>query len=168
MNKEDLPLWYVQDCLHYAPHTGVFTWRITTQRTKAGNEAGAVNGANGYVRITLAGVAYKAHRLAWFYVYGEWPDGPIDHINRNRSDNRIVNLRCVTKQQNAQNMSKRKNSACKFKGVSPLTRDKTKFVAQIRYDGKQQKLGIFSSQEEAHKAYCAAAQKQFGVFFSAG
>ena len=168
MNKEDLLLWYVQDCLHYAPHIGVFTWRMTTTRTKAGAEAGTVNGANGYIRITLAGAAYKAHRLAWFYMYGEWPDKHVDHINRDRSDNRIVNLRLVDQKQNSQNMSKRKNSACKYKGVTPLTRDKTKFVAQIRYDGKQRKLGIFSSQEEAHEAYCAAAREQFGVFFSAG
>jgi len=168
MNKEDLPLWYVQDCLHYAPDTGIFTWRMTTKRTKEGAVAGCVKGTNGYIRITLAGAGYKAHLLAWFYVYGEWPDKHVDHINHNRSDNRIENLRLVDQKQNAQNMSKRKNSACEYKGVTPLTRDKTKFVAQIRYDGKQCKLGIFASQEDAHKAYCAAAQKQFGAFFFAG
>ena len=168
MSKEDLPLWYVQDCLCYAPDTGVFTWRITTTRTKAGAVAGSFSGANGYTRITLAKVTYKAHRLAWFYVHGQWPNKHVDHINHNRADNRIENLRLVEPQQNARNASKRKNSVCDFKGVTPFSRDKSRFVAQIRYDGKQRKLGIFSTQEEAHNAYCAAAQQHFGEYFFAG
>lgn len=168
MNKEDLPLWYVKDCLNYEPETGVFTWRMTTTRTKVGAIAGALSGANGYVRISLAGVSYRAHRLAWFYVHGEWPAMHVDHINRDKTDNRLANLRLVTQQQNMQNTRKRKNSACDFKGVTPFTRDKSRFVAQIRYDGKQRKLGIFATQEEAHKAYCDAARERFGEFFSAG
>lgn len=168
MNKEDLPLWYIKDCLCYAPDTGIFTWRMTTTSTKIGVVAGCVTGTNGYVRITLAGAAYKAHRLAWFYMHGKWPDKCIDHINHIRSDNRIENLRLVDHKQNSQNTRKRKNSVCEYKGITPLTRDKTKFVAQIRYDGKQRKLGIFPSQKEAHEAYCAAAQKHFGVYFFAG
>ena len=168
MNKEDIPLWYVQDCLHYEPETGVFTWRMKTTRTKIGAVAGASSGGNGYVRITLAKTSYKAHRLAWFYVYGKWPEKHLDHINHNRADNRLANLREVSVQENMRNMGKRKNSACQYKGVTPLTQDKTRFVAQIRYDGKQRRLGIFSSQEEAHQAYCAAAREHFGDFFFAG
>lgn len=168
MNKEDIPLWYVHDCLLYDPETGVFTWRMTSTRTKIGAVAGTNLGGNGYVRITLAKTPYKAHRLAWFYIHGEWPQGDIDHINRNRADNRLVNLREINSRQNMQNSSKRKNSFCDYKGVTPLTRDKTRFVAQIRYEGKQHKIGIFSSQEDAHRAYCAAAQERFGAYFSAG
>lgn len=168
MSKEDIPLWYVRDCLDYCPETGVFTWRMNMYRTKAGTRAGSVSGANGYVRITLAGVGYKAHRLAWFYVHGVWPDKHVDHINRDRTDNRIENLRLVDQIQNTQNMSKRKNSACQFKGVTPLTRNKSRFVAQIRYDGKQRVIGVFATQEEAHKAYCDAARVQFGEYFCAG
>jgi hypothetical protein len=168
MNKEDIPLWYVKDCLNYNPETGVFTWRMTTKRTKAGEIAGTNSGANGYVRITLAGDSYRAHRLAWFYTYGEWPSVHVDHINHDRADNRIENLRLVDQQQNTQNMSKRKNSVCNFKGVTPFPRDKSRFVAQIRYDGKQRKLGVFATQEEAHEAYCAAARNHFGDYFFAG
>jgi hypothetical protein len=168
MSKENVPLWFVKDLLDYDPHTGVFTWKLSAGVKKAGSIAGSSKGGCGYIRISLAKVSYRAHRLAWFYVYGEWPSLHVDHINRNRQDNRISNLRLVTQQQNLQNMSKRLKKACTYKGVTPLTNNKDKFVAQIRYDGKQRKLGIFATPEEAHQAYCVEAQKRFGEFFSAG
>lgn len=168
MTKEDIPHWYVLDMLAYDQTTGLFYWRKPIGAHKAGEFAGARASENGYVRITLAKQTYRAHRLAWFYVYGVWPSQHLDHINRNRADNRLENLREVNQKQNTQNMSKRKNSACKYKGVTPLPYDKTRFVAQIRFDGKQRKLGIFASQEEAHQAYCGIAREKFGVFFSAG
>lgn len=168
MNKEDIPHWYVLDMLTYDKTTGLFHWRKSVGAHKAGEIAGSCKSANGYVRITLAKSSYRAHRLAWFYVHGVWPSQHLDHVNRNRTDNRLENLREVSQQQNTQNMSKRKNSVCKYKGVTPLPYDKTRFVAQIRFDGKQRKLGIFTSQEEAHQAYCEAAREKFGTFFSAG
>jgi hypothetical protein len=78
--------------LRYDAETGLFTRRVGSGHAHAGDMAGSVH-STGYVRICIDGGRYTAHRLAWLYVHGVWPSGQIDHINRNRSDNRIANLR---------------------------------------------------------------------------
>jgi len=100
MEKVDLET--LKTYLRYDQETGVFTWRISTGSVCAGSEASHV-GTEGYRRIRLRKRIYEAHRLAWFYVYGEWPKGCIDHINGDRLDNRIANLRDTTKVENARN-----------------------------------------------------------------
>jgi hypothetical protein len=82
----------LRERLHYDAETGVFTRRVGSGHAHAGDMAGSVH-STGYVRIGIDGGKYTAHCLAWLYVHGVWPSDQIDHINRNRSDNRIANLR---------------------------------------------------------------------------
>ena len=143
--------------LDYNPLTGIFTWRVkVNSRAKAGAVAGSQS--RGYWVIRVAGKLHGAHRLAWFFVYGEWPK-QIDHINGIQSDNRIANLRLATNAQNAQNSRCRNRAG--FKGVSPK---KGKWRATIKHDGRSIQIGTFASPEEAHAAYVAASRRLFGEF----
>jgi hypothetical protein len=93
---------------------------------------------------------YQAHRLAWFLFYGEWPIYEIDHINGDKTDNRIINLRDVPDRINAQNMGIHRNGH--LPGVSKVGK---KWRASIQIGKKQTHLGMFSTQEEAYRAYLA-------------
>lgn len=129
----------VRRLLNYDPDTGVFTWlRPTSTRTRAGQKAGRIN--NGYVSIRIHGREYGAHRLAWFYVYGVWPENDIDHINRNRSDNRIVNLRAATRAQNLQNI--------RYHGAYWYAARRVWRVS-IRVDGKRIWVGDYDDHADA-------------------
>ena len=90
--------------LRYESDTGVFTWRIrSNSRAAKDQRAGCLCKALGYVLIGIDGKMYYAHRLAWLYVHGKWPGQVIDHINRVRNDNRICNLRDVSRAVNNAN-----------------------------------------------------------------
>ena len=111
---------------------------------------------HGYVVVFFNGKIYKAHRLIWAIVHGELPKGHIDHINGNRSDNRIQNLRVVTQQQNShnqQNINKRNKSG--FRGVC-WNRKSSKWQASISVNSKTIYIGVFSTPENAHLAYLDA------------
>lgn len=105
--------------LDFDSETGVFKWKVKNRRSKypAGSEAGCLK-SFGYVCIKIDGLEYKAHRLAWFYVHGKWPDGDIDHVNRVKSDNSIKNLRDVTDYENMQNRVALKNSKSGLKAFT--------------------------------------------------
>ena len=153
--RPELTAEYLRSILHYDPATGIFTWRVSTSnRVRAGDVAGCQNGS-GYLLIKVQSRLYPAHRLAWLYVYGVWPKDQIDHINRNRSDNRRANLREVTNKQNGQNASKRSDNTSGHPGVSWHKRD-FKWVAQIMHNQKLIHLGYFSILEEALSARKAA------------
>jgi hypothetical protein len=101
--------------------TGTFYWRYDESRTPFNNRyvglpAGTPD-AHGYLVIRVGGSLYKAHRLVWLYTHGEWPDGEVDHINRVRHDNRIENLRVLSRRHNSINMSLRKNNKSGVPGV---------------------------------------------------
>src|SRR5947207_12096954 len=104
----------VQELLRYAPTTGRFRWRKSKGSARAGVEATNWSSA-GYARVQIDGRRYCLHRLAWLYVYGQHPNGQIDHKNRNRADNRIANLREGRPDKNMGNIDPR--SATGFKGV---------------------------------------------------
>jgi hypothetical protein len=147
----------LKELLHYDPETGVFTWRVTRSRTKAGSVAGTVKG-DGYLSIGISRKYYRTQRLAWFYVYGVWPDGVIDHINRDIYDNRIANLRDVSVGVNAQNLAgANRRSSTGLLGVRRVRKPNgDKFQAAIRVDGAFHYLGCFGSPEEAHSVYIEA------------
>ena len=157
--------------LDYDPETGVFTWRKDVRSGIYGNgravRAGQVAGsqdAGGYRVIRVCGHVCKAHRLAWLYVYGVWPDMWLDHINNDRQDNRIANLRQATEAGNAHNASVRKDNVSGFKGVT-WHKASQRWVAQIGNGrGKRKHLGCYKTPEEAHAAYADAAVKHFGKF----
>lgn len=141
------------DVLDYSKETGVFKWKKrTSNRVCVGDIAGASHSKDGYIQIYISGEKFYAHRLAWFYVNREWPVGSIDHMNVNRRDNRISNLRILSKQENAQNVFKATTrSKTGLLGVGVSTSGN--YVAQIRYGGKLHYLGVYKTPEDAHKVY---------------
>lgn len=144
------------EALHYEPTTGVFTWAIKRKGAKGiGRVAGGLD-ADGYWRIKLDYQEIKAHRLAWMYVYGAWPVGELDHINHNKTDNRISNLREVTRSENLQNRPMLKNNQSGYQGVH-WEPGRKKWRASVAIAGKQRIIGRFGNRDEAHAAYCAAA-----------
>jgi hypothetical protein len=144
--------------LTYNPDTGDFHWLITTSaRARAGCRAGNLS-ALGYRVIKYLGRTYRAHRLAWLYVHGEWPSNQIDHINGDRQDNRIGNLRDVSAKVNLQNLRAAfPKSKTGLLGVSSMASGH--FLAKIRADGQIVHIGTFSTPEEAHAAYIRAKRQ---------
>jgi hypothetical protein len=149
-----------QEILHqlfaYDPETGLFIRKIKTSNNAKMGIAGTNNGI-GYITICVNSKLQYAHRLAWMYMYGSFPDGNIDHINGNPSDNRICNLRLVNQSQNMQNIKKFKNNTSGYKGVT-WRKDTKKWTAQIWKNSKRYGLGCFDSAEDAYEAYCQAAK----------
>jgi hypothetical protein len=145
----------LKELLDYNPETGVFVWRVSKGPCKAGSVAGTVNN-NGYVHIKIERKLHQAHRLAWLYTYGCWPDKDIVHINRMKTDNRIENLRDTDK--NDWNRDKHSNNTSGYPGVSWDKRSK-KWRAKITVSGKQMHLGLFNTPEAANAAYMAAKEK---------
>lgn len=151
----------LREVLDYDLETGEFRWRITMGcRGVAGRVAGCLC-ATGYQSIRINRKPYQAHRLAWLHVYGEWPRNEIDHMNGNKADNRLSNLREATRFQNTANRKSRKT----FKGVYLLPSGR--WAASIQRD-KLHHLGCFDTPEEAHAAYCSAAIERFGEFANDG
>jgi hypothetical protein len=147
--------------LSYDPDTGNFRWlRATSKysRVAVGSIAGSVDG-NGYIVIRFRAVNYRAHRLAWLFAHGFTPR-MLDHINRNRTDNRLANLRLATFTQNAAN---RPGRGPHGKGVVYRPKEGV-FHARLAVAGRHFHLGTFRSADEAHAAYCAAAVEHFGEF----
>lgn len=140
----------LQSLLEYDRDSGAFSWRSN------GKRAGWVD-EKGYVRIEAEGRVYRAHRLALFFVNGEEPNGLVDHINGEKADNRLSNLRVVTNAENQQNVRRaRRNSKSGFLGVVEA---QGKFAAYIWVDGGQRYLGRFSTPELAHQRYIEAKKQ---------
>ena len=152
----------LRELLDYDPETGVFTWKANRIRVRPGERAGRVL-PDGYIAIGVDGRRYQAHRLAWLYMTGKWPEGMIDHINLDRQDNRWENLRLATNIQNQANTALRSNNTSGFKGVSWHRLEK-KWTANIRRAGKKVWLGYYDTPESAHEAYVMAASDHHGEF----
>lgn len=149
--------------LRYDPETGKFTWlQRVSIRILVGAEAGSQL-KSGYIEIGVFGRNFQAHRLAWFYMKGEWPEGQVDHKNTDRSNNRWENLREATHGQNVQNSGPRKNNKSGYKGVS-FAKDVRKWQARIMCDRRLHLLGYFATSEDAHSAYAAKAVELHGEF----
>ena len=153
--------------LRYEPATGNF-FRITRPGSRSdlvGKRAGSLT-PKGHRIIVIEMKQYKAHRLAWLYVYGHFPNSQLDHINRIPDDNRIENLRLATNGQNVTN-SKVRSSLSGLKGAHWNGREK-KWRSIVYCGGKTHWLGRFATAEEAHAAYCKVAKELHGEFFHAG
>lgn len=140
----------------YEPSTGNLINRVSRgTRTKAGAIAGSCTRADGNIQIGISGKYYMAHRVVWEMVNGPIPSGAvIDHINGVRCDNRLSNLRLVTRQENQQ----RQLGVSGYVGVYPY-KSTGKYQARICVLNRGISLGIFDTAEQAHKAYLAAASK---------
>ena len=150
----------LRSVLNYNQDTGVFTWKVRpSARTFAGDTAGNIT-SGGYWEIKFRKKSHLAHRLAWLYVHGAWPLETIDHINGDRLDNRLANLRDVTIGKNGQNKYRAKRTnGTGFLGVRTTDKRKNGFRAVIKFDGKTKNLGSFDTPEKAHEAYMAAKAK---------
>lgn len=138
----------LKELLYYDLKTGIFTWRVSpNNRIPKGKEASCIS-QTGYITICIDRSQYLAHRLAWLYVYGNFPENIIDHINRNRLDNRIENLRDVSYTCNSRNRKKYKNNKSGVSGVS-FNVDKLKWHSFIRINNKQVNLGYHKDYNEA-------------------
>lgn len=141
----------LKELLEYNGENGKFTWKANYgSAAKSGNIAGYVNKL-GYVMIGVGGKRYLAHRLVWLYVNGYFPKECIDHINGDKSDNRIHNLREATKSENEYNKKVHTNSKSGVKGVY-WNKINKKWVADIRANGKYFYIGSFETLKEASKA----------------
>lgn len=155
--NKTLTLEELRRLLDYNPETGIFTRKISRSRLGQCGQIAGYTTPYGYRYIGIAGRYYPAHHLAWFYVYGSWPTHEIDHINGERSDNRLANLRDVTRTVNMQNLKRsRKDNTLGIFGVNV---SRGRYLAQIQVNGKKIALGRFSTPEEAHATYLEAKRK---------
>lgn len=139
--------------LDYNGETGTFTWKNPASRgRKPGQVAGGKPHPNGYLYIRVDSENYRAHRLAWFYVHGEWPKQEIDHINQDKLDNRIANLRDVSHQENRQNLRK-PNRTNRVGALGVNRRTKNCYRARLVVDGELKTIGHYSTAEAAADAY---------------
>jgi hypothetical protein len=154
----------LKEILHYNPKTGVFTWKIrTSKRIRIGYEAGCIahrkaTGGKKYRLIKADGALYLAHRLAWLYVYGEFPPHEIDHIDGNGINNKLINLRSVTRVENSKNVRLRSDNTSGFVGVH-WDRFRSKWVAYINAKGKLHHLGYYEEIIDAAAARMRANKK---------
>lgn len=137
----------LRELLHYDPLTGVFT--------RDGKQAGTTDRA--YVAISIDNKLYGAHRLAWLYVHGVWPSEHVDHIDGNARNNRLLNLRDVSRSVNMQNRRKAQaNNRSKLMGAM---RNRDGWMARIQTNGVKRYLGQFPTAELAHQAYLNAKRE---------
>jgi hypothetical protein len=155
--KAELTQDLVRSLVHYDPETGVFTWLQPTTRVDVGDVVGSVD-AYGYLCTKLRGNSIKLHRLAWLYMTGGLPKN-VDHINRNKADNRWKNLREVTDERvQQQNREVQRNNTTGVKGVG-TRRGSAKFIARVRVGKRQVFYKEFDLLEDAIAARQAAEIK---------
>lgn len=157
MHKDDLTAERVREVLDYDPLTGEFTWKVKpNQSVKVGTRAGTLT-PNGYIRIKVDGWRFMEHRLVWLYVHGHWPTAEIDHINGERADNRISNLREADRvaNQQSQHVVQRHNQM----GVRGVSQRDDRFVARITVGRRAINLGTYDTVSAASEAYWRAKVK---------
>lgn len=147
---------YVRSRLSYAPETGALYWMAPGLGRRAIKEAGGFS--NGYLATRIDGTLYYNHRLAWLLTHGVWPVDKIDHVNGNRVDNRLVNLREATHSENLQNLrSARSDSRSGLMGA--FFRRSGVYFSRIMTSGRLTHLGYFKTAEEANSAYLEAKRR---------
>lgn len=153
----------LRELLSYDPVTGIFTWRVDRGgNAKRGSVAGSPN-SDGYIQIKIDGVLHKAHRLAWLYVHGTWPDEQIDHRIGDRSDNRISELRPADFSENACNRGLRSDNKSGVPGVH-WDREAGKWNVRVQKSGKRILVGRFHSLTDAiaaRRAYSEFVQGEY-------
>lgn len=180
MNRSEITAEIIRRLFSYDPSTGEFTNNPRSSADfasdghtsahncaawnarRAGKRAGTI-GKGGYRYISLYGLKFAEHRLAWLYMTGKTPDMEIDHIDRNRFNNSWPNLRQASSSENKWNCAKRSKNKSGFKGVS-FFKPAKKYRAEIKHNYKNIHLGYFSTPDEAHRAYCSAAARLHGEF----
>jgi len=158
------PLAMFRDSSYGATATRSAEWSAKKWNSRhAGKEAFTADDGGGYRRGQIFGGLHRGHRVIWAVHFGVWPEHEIDHINGDKSDNRISNLRAATSSENAWNKSAYVNNTSGFKGVA-WNEKAGKWAANIKVFGVQKHIGYFDTPDEAHKAYCSAAAADHGDF----
>jgi hypothetical protein len=147
----------LREVVSYNPLTGKFTWTFSQTNAAPRQCSGE------YIHIRIEGRLYRAHRLAFLWMNGQWPKGKVDHKDRDRSNNRWSNLREANHAQNMRNSKIRSDNKSNMKGVS-WHKSSKKYRAQIRTDQGRLHLGVFDTAEAAHQAYKIASTKYHGQF----
>lgn len=140
----------IQKLLNYNSDTGVFKWKIK-RKNLFDKKAGCLC-KDGYIIIKINQISYRAHRLAWLYVYGKFPDKYIDHINRIKDDNRICNLRDVNHSINCHNIKLQKDNTSGYKGIC-WDKQMKMWKARISFNNKRINLGYYNDIKDAIKIY---------------
>lgn len=157
----------LKERMRYEPGTGVFTSLYSGHGMVKGRQLGRVirhpKGGKAYLQIAVFSKGYTAHRLAWLYMTGEWPEHTIDHIDGDGLNNRWDNLREATQAQNCWNRRRHANNTTGYKGVSYHKRSKS-YRASICVEGEKIELRGFATAKEAHRAYLKLAREHFGEF----
>jgi len=149
----------LRELMDYNPETGDFTWKETRGPAKKGATAGSPCN-KGYIVIGIEGKVYKAHRLAWLYMTGDWPTDQLDHRNRDKGDNRWANLREASNQENCLNRTRYNRTGYRGVAKTPYGR----FVGACTYRGKRYQKGGFATAQEASKWAEQKRQELFGDF----
>ena len=147
----------LRELLHYDPTTGIFTNVSPRKKIVVGSIAGGLDHGSGYWMIGLDRRRYYAHRLAWLYMTGEWPEQMIDHLDGNRANNVFVNLRDAERAINQQNV--RRPLPNTASGLLGAFKKRNKWTSNVRAFGQVIRLGSFDTAEEAHAAYLQAKRK---------
>ncbi len=151
-----LTLERLRGLLAYDRDTGVFTFNVARGSRKKGTVAGSV-AKDGYRSLSIDGKKYRAHRLAWFYVTGNWPVLLIDHRDCNPSNNAFDNLREANHSQSSGNRRAMKKGTSGFKGAT-FHAGVGRWQAQLKFGGKNHYLGLHETPEQANLAYAAKAE----------
>lgn len=150
---------YLRKLLNYDPDTGVFTWLVSGRGIASKGCVAGSRGKNGYIYINHNRKMYLAHRLAWMYTHGAFPLDQLDHIDGERDNNALENLRPATNMENHQNRRiPQANNTTGFIGVS-YHKAARKFTAKIILNGNTKYLGLFETAQEASSAYIKAKRE---------
>lgn len=141
----------------YDPESGILYWR-SRDRNLSGLAAGGSASPDGYVRVRVRGRLQLAHRVILAMHNGAWPDGQVDHINGNRSDNRLCNLRAVPRSENLKNKARYSSNRSGVSGVH-WHRQHGKWCAAVQDGGRRHHLGLFSDISSAAAAVSEARQR---------
>ena len=166
MSIQELTQETLKEFLHYDPMTGIFTWiKRPSRNVKIGDRADSINKVLGYKRIKLFYIIYPAHRLVWLYMYGYFPDYSlgleIDHIDNDKLNNCLNNLRVSTKSQNQINSGLPKNNTS---GCKCVFKKRNKWIVMPQLNGIKKSIGTFGTKEEAIDAYKKWALINHGEF----
>lgn len=156
----------VREYLDYSPDTGRFTWKKpSSPKSHVGANAGSQKSKNGYWQLTLKGKYYYVHRLAWFHFYGELPTKMIDHVNGDKGDNRIMNLRLASLSENLANVGAKRDNTSGAKNVH-WCNSKKRWIVKVKRNGKTHHAGTFREYAAAVNAAETARLDVHGEFAS--
>ncbi len=149
----------------YDESTGLLSWRYRKGKKVPRNLAAGYIDSEGYRVVRADGVNYRAHRIVWLMSFGRWPTHMLDHVNGDRADNRLSNLREATNSQNQMNKKRQARGASGYKGVAIIRRrGRIQYRPGVTLNGKHRVFGYYDDPREAYEVYCREAVRAFGPF----